>query len=397
MTATASSNSARPAWMIFLIAQAVLVPAAVAVPLVRSGSLSDAPRLPELRNEPLAVTPRYDDPQVVTDGQLAMVLEKLRPQLAHQQPKVNHVDHALRFWGVDARFDDPACLSGEAMRQLLLDHGTFAAAWGESTHPLLERVAGGVAVRTQLGFATASHVDHTLATLAEIGTPLDQSIVTASGPATVADVLRGALSDFSLNQQEYEWTTLALALYSPEATPWRSKERQAVTFDRLADRIMRQPYAQGVCYGNHRLFTLAVLLHVDDEHEIFSSTARTRVVEHLIEATGRLIATQSSEGYWDENWSGAGNVTGDVQKMKEQGRRLLATGHALEWWAVAPSDLHPPRDVIVRAGQWLVGEVGPDGTGRDRRTLHRTDSCRPGALVVARFPAGDFVSATGVR
>ena len=43
--------------------------------------------------------------------------------------------------------------------------------------------------------------------------------------------------------------------------------------------------------------------------------------------------------------------------MNAQTRRLLATGHALEWWAMAPEELHPPREVMVRAGQWLAREI----------------------------------------
>ena len=39
------------------------------------------------------------------------------------------------------------------------------------------------------------------------------------------------------------------------------------------------------------------------------------------------------------------------------GRELLATGHALEWWALAPEEILPPEDVIRRAAQWMVQEV----------------------------------------
>ena len=37
--------------------------------------------------------------------------------------------------------------------------------------------------------------------------------------------------------------------------------------------------------------------------------------------------------------------------------RLIVTGHILEWWALCPAELHPPRSVIISAGQWMVRTV----------------------------------------
>jgi hypothetical protein len=34
--------------------------------------------------------------------------------------------------------------------------------------------------------------------------------------------------------------------------------------------------------------------------------------------------------------------------------QLLVTGHHLEWLALAPDEVQPPRETIVRAGQWLA-------------------------------------------
>ena len=33
---------------------------------------------------------------------------------------------------------------------------------------------------------------------------------------------------------------------------------------------------------------------------------------------------------------------------------VIATGHHLEWLAIAPEDLHPPREQIDRAAQWII-------------------------------------------
>jgi hypothetical protein len=34
--------------------------------------------------------------------------------------------------------------------------------------------------------------------------------------------------------------------------------------------------------------------------------------------------------------------------------RLLVTGHQLEWLALAPEEVQPPRQTVIRAAQWLA-------------------------------------------
>ena len=314
-------------------------------------------QLPVYDLQPLSVLPKYDDPRVVTDHQLITVLDRLQPAFGRQKPKINYVDHALRFWGLETEFTDPLALSGTEMRSLLVDDSAFVSTWGEQTKPLLIPTQWGVNVRMQQGNATASHVDHTLASLAEVGTALDYPLQLRNGNATVESLLRHALSDFSLNQLEYEWTTLALALYAPSAEPWVSKEGQYIDFNLLAKRLMRQRWSQGVCYGNHRLYTLTILLRVDDDHAILTPETRDHILRHLTDVTRQLVSVQSIEGYWDETWALDGRVIEDDAPEARLRSRILATGHALEWWAMAPEELHPPREVMVRAGQWLAREI----------------------------------------
>ena len=333
-----------------------LLTASMACFVVFARSLPTRPTLPLLRNDPLRIPPLYNDPRVITDDQLSLVLTKLRPRIRQTQPKINSVDHGLRFWGVESVFSDPMCYSGQEMRQLLLHHPTYAEAWGEGAEPFLISTSQGVAVRTRRGQGSASHVDHTLATLAEVGTPLDFPVSTVSGEFRVRDILENALREFSLNQPEYEWTTLSLALYAPSNEPWVSSEGQRISFDLLADRIMRQSLSQGVCYGQHRLYSLVMMVRIQDEIPLLSQDAYDRVVEHLMDATRKLIAHQSAEGWWDTNWPHGKQVEKE-SRYGDLSRRMLATGHAVEWWAMAPKELHPPREVVIRASQWLVKEV----------------------------------------
>jgi len=337
-----------------------------AIGLVSAYSVPQAPlQIPELRENPLQVELNYDWAQVVTDSQLDLVLEKLRPRLNHAEPKINHVDHALRMWSDKAQFHDSECLDGQQMMRMLTQANSFQAAWGQDASSLLIKSKFGIGFRTQDGDATSSHVDHTLGTLAEIGTPLSFEIGLpgdlgneAGRSANVRDLLTAAMRDFRLNQKEYEWTTAAAASYASGPTSWISQDREIITFDLLAKRLMRQEWNEGVCYGNHRLYTLAMLLQFDEQSSLFRQPqTRQDVIEHLQNATTRLVASQYPEGFWDENWPDASRPPQESKVGGPLSRRTLATGHALEWWAIAPQEVLPPREVIVRAGQWLVREV----------------------------------------
>ncbi|MBD3672502.1 MAG: hypothetical protein HUJ26_03150 [Planctomycetaceae bacterium] len=316
---------------------------------------------PTFRNEPIAIRPVYDDPSVISDETLSQVLWKMRPRFRHPGSKINHIDHALRMWGPYANFRDPESLSGVEMLEILLDERSFRRNQGESAAALLEPGKYGLLVKVQEGSSTSSHVDHTLAGLGEIGIPLDYPIILNDGEFSVSEMLRSALENFSLNQAEYEWSALAFAEYFEPTDGWYSQEGQRITFDNLAQRLMRQRLAQGVCRGNHRLHTLVMFLRIDEVKPLLSPEVRQEVIDHLRDVTDRLMATQSSEGFWSDQWPGT-EIEGMTELSEEarlpiQTDRFLVTGHTLEWWALAPSELQPPREVVVRAADWLSSQI----------------------------------------
>ncbi len=378
----------------FVALQAVVLIAGIGIAWASFSETKQRRVLPALREEPRTVEPLYDYPWVVDDERLHGVLHKLRPRLRGPEPKINHVDHALRFWGVDATFADPQCLSGRELRDMLVNHDRFIEAWGPEAKPLLIPGSQGVAVRTKEGSPTASHVDHTIAGLAEAGLPIDFPVRLPTAEATVRDILEHSLRSFDLNQVEYEWSALAYALYLKSADPWFASAGQEITFDRLADRIMRQRLRLGVCFGNHRLHTLVVLLRVDEQHPILSPECREKILRHLKRATATLVASQRDEGCWDERWaqkptdaptSSTDTSAGD--QLDPLSRRLLATGHALEWWALAPKETHPPRDVLVRAGHWLSRTiVDMDDEAIKKNYTFLTHAGRSLALWRGHFP-----------
>lgn len=341
----------------FLCFHILIVGAAIGWAAVRYQEWEQARQLPTLRLNPLTVAPEYDRPEIVSDQDLSDVLSRLRPQFRGKQPRINHVDHALRFWGLEAEFDDPKSLSGIEMRDILLDHRRFGQVWGTKTKPLLVRTENGLRARVQEGLETSSHEDHTLATLAEVGTPADYPIVLSKGETTLAEMIQESLKSFSLNQVEYEWSALVFALFLDSPESWTTSEGQRIDFDAISERIMRQQPTKGVCYGNHRLHALVMILRVDEQTPILSKEARQKVIDYLKGITDRLVKSQSAEGYWDKNWDGTELDLSTEQKFTPRARRALATGHAMEWWALAPGEVLPPDETLIKAGHWLVQTI----------------------------------------
>ena len=372
-------------WILFGLLQLALLSSLATATVWRDSQWKESVALPSLRTQPRKIVPRYDRPEVVSDEQLQSVLLKLRPRLAGPKPKINHVDHALRFWGIESEFSDPACLDGQQIRSLLLNHEQFIQAWGASTRPFLMVTRRGVEVRTREGDATASHTDHTLAGLVEVGTPMSYPVHTSLGAATLAQMVNASLASFSLNQGEYEWTTLVQALCLEKLSGWTTSEGQRIDFDRLSERLMRERLKQGVCFGNHRLFTLAALLQIDEQEQMLSTNTRNEIIEHLKNVTATLVRHQHTYGYWDGNWTSRTAESGEA--LKETSNRILATGHALEWWAIAPVDVQPPRETLVRAGQWLSSTInGLDDAAVRQNYTYLTHAGRALALWRGKTP-----------
>lgn len=353
-------------------------------------TVNHRPWMPQLNNQPRSVRPTYDIPLVVSDRQLSEVLQKLHPRFPGGPPKTNFVDHALRMWGVEATFEDDS-LSGQQLRSAMLDQQEFAKNWGTQTAPLLTHSPFGVAVRTQEGRSTVSHVDHLLGSLSETGTSLDHPIVLADHRGTVNDLARHTFQSFRLNQKEYEWTAIAWTLYAKDASTWFTRENQAIDFEVLAERMMRQSLPEGVCYGQHRLYSLTIMLRIDSQFQaeggrLLEPECRTKIEAWLGSMTAKLYRNQSPEGFWDGNWPDTNKPVPDPQ-TDALSRRILATGHTLEWWAMAPKSLHPPRETIVRAGQWLANTIA----GMDEKTVQRnytflTHAGRALSLWRGKFP-----------
>ncbi len=319
------------------------------------------------RNEALVIAPLYDDPQLVSDEELAAVLKRLAPRFSTKKMRPNQIEHALRTWHVGATFQEPGALSGVQMRDFLINYGEFVKSWEPTTEPLLQdRPNDGVFIRWGREEASASvHHDHLLACLTEAGVPRSEPVFTPGRrDLTFGAILNEALRDFRFDEREVEWSVMAFGLWLAPTKSWRLADGREMSFDLLAERLMRGHCKVGTCGGTHRLYSLMVLLRLDESHgPILSPNVRQAAFDHLAAVRDILTNGQFDDGHWPYNWPIGKEAVDKPDASIPLFRHVIATGHHLEWLAIAPETLHPPRDQIRQAAAWVI-----------QKTLERTDT-----------------------
>ena len=328
------------------------------------------PRLPVSHRKPYRVEPLYNDTAVVSDDELRDVLAKVRPLFKQDKLSPNYVEHALRTWGAAAKFGDPAAMDGPEMVQFLTDHGRYMASWGEQakTAPLLLEEGDGVAISWGHTPGQSVHHDHWLACLTEAGVPLDMPIF-APGRSnhTLEDALQEAARDFDPAERETEWSVMAFGFWlPPETKSWTNRDGREIDFNLLADILVRGDKRFGVCSGTHRVYSLMLLLRLDDRFKLLTPESRAAVVAHLKDVRDLMTLAQWEDGRIPADWpsgAAASRTLAQAEAEAAAGRgearykQVIATGHHLEWLAIAYPDLHPNREVVKKAAGWLVKTV----------------------------------------
>ncbi len=354
-------SPAKRSWAVwlFLAGQPLVLAVVTYTAISGSREFQQAWQVPPMQEHPLSIRPLQDCPDVVSDEQLHRALLRLRPRLAGKNTLLADVDHALRCWGPHAKFDDSEFASGADLRALLTDTRRFAELYGPDQPSAMYDTPFGVCCRVKEGIASTSHTDHTLACLAEVGTPLSFPIFTPSRETDYRAMIEQSLHDFDLGQIEYEWSAKTFALFLPPTTRWHSTEGQTLSFDLLADRVMRERLPRGVCYGMHRLYGLMAYLRLDEQTPILSPGMRERIRRFLKDANRRLVANQHADGFWNGDWPFAPPATSEPTKRPGDQLyfRIVVTGHALEYWALAPKELQPKRSVVVATANWIVRTI----------------------------------------
>lgn len=303
----------------------------------------------------------YDEAEVVSDEELAAVLKKILPRFSRDHLRPNLVEHALRTWGSEIEFTNPDIISGPQMKEFLTDMAKFVDSWGENSNPLMIAHDDGIHVRFAEDRSGSVHHDHTLAALTEAGLSLDDSVFTTAREMHVRNILIEALRDFRLDERETEWSVMSFALWlAPQKTAtWHNREGRRITFDMLAERLMRSHKRDGVCLGTHRVYSLMLLVRLDDQADgqLITQETRTQVMEYLTSVRDLIAASQRQDGSWTSNWTDGAESEANADPGEPDSKRVIATGHHLEWLSIAPIELHPPRAQILKAADWLVANV----------------------------------------
>ncbi|WP_437202551.1 hypothetical protein [Planctomicrobium sp. SH664] len=310
--------------------------------------------VPIPREEPLRIKPLYNRPDLVTDEDLAAVLRQVQPPFDRKQMKPNHVEHALRTWGAKATFQNPKIVSGQEMLEFLTDTAKYYQSWGTEVAPLLLEQPNGVAIRWEAELNASYHHDHWLACVTEAGAPLNTPVYGVSRrPATLYDVVQQSLRDFRLDERETEWSAMGFGFWICPTKSWIGSGGREYSFDLLADRLRRGQKQTGVCVGTHRVYSLMVLIRLDDEFDILSDEAREASMDYLRTVRDAITVSQFEDGHWPSNWPDGADAVADPI-VEDDYKKVIATGHHLEWLSIAPPELHPPEEQIRKAMQWVI-------------------------------------------
>ena len=306
------------------------------------------------REKPLRIEPLYNRPDLVSDEDLIAVLKQVQPRFPRKGLKPNHVEHALRTWGIGAEFRDPAVLSGKEMYEFLTDHGKYINSWGQEIAPLLQDVSTGVSIRFDRAEGGSIHHDHWLACLTEAGVGLNDPVYSPGRKnATIRTVLDQALRDFRLDERETEWTALGFGLWIAPQKEWIGGDGRHYSFDLISQRLRRGQKELGVCSGTHRVYSLMALIRLDDQFDILSDAEHKNAWGYLESVRDRITESQFLDGHWPSNWPD-GQAAIEKPVEDELKNTVIATGHHLEWLSIAPKELHPPEEKIQRAMQWVI-------------------------------------------
>ena len=224
--------------------------------------------------------------------------------------------------------------------------------------------------------ATSSHhADDLLATLAESGIPLDTPIHLRDGDATVSDLLETSLSRFHLDQLEYEWTAIAYARYvfpaAGVAQQVRRADRRRST-RRGSSSAIRSTWAPATACTGWKPWPCCT---GPTNRPTLSASARSSRCCCYMKRVSMLAGRSAVDAMAIGPANGRRARRPQIPSKKNVPTlhdKLLVTGHHLEWLALAPDEVQPPRETIVRAGQWLARtlvEMEQKAAARSLRSL----------------------------
>lgn len=357
---------------------ALLVFLAVIMGILFHGGKGSRPEVEFLRIHPSGsppgkVLPQFSEEQLTSNACLSLqtggigclsidelkgLLVRLVPSGLVRRQRIHGLVHALRLWGATVQFSEEDCLAGPTMLSILLETDKYSDFCPEAA-PLLTETPFGIDVRTGARSEMAPHTDVFLSVMAESGIPLDTPILMPDRRASLAEVLQNSVAAFRLGQAELEWTTVALAGYLPPTTTWTTGSGGSYSFDDLASTLLSFKDGSRACCGTHVIYSLCYLVRVDESRSILSGTVRSRVLTRLENIARQLEKSQLEAGGWDSAWhlEVPPGRRATRHPLTTSDELLHATGHHLEWIALAPPSTRPGDECIRRGCRFAVIEA----------------------------------------
>ena len=191
------------------------------------------------------------------------------------------------------------------------------------------------------------------------------SLIRSDYPITGAGGVKGTLKDVIsddaarlLDGVELEFVSCGLSRYAETGEPWRDRFGEEHSFDSVAELLLSRAPGVGACGGLHVYHALAVLIRVDEVKPLLKPITRTRVMARLAGVSEALQNAQEENGSWGWTWAeraglGPSPAIPDNYDL-DHIPTLVATGHNLEWIAIAPKRYRPTEQTIRKAAGYLV-------------------------------------------
>lgn len=337
-------------------------------PVTRPARLAQS-RAPRILNQPRTARATSDFRAVVDLCQLSAIMAKAAP-ISSKPGKITilHATHALRLWGrgpglVSGRFsphgevDDLYVVAGPEILDILVSEEEFLKMYPASV-PLLSRDSRGIKVRANGGSPSASetsnwpdcerHIDKNISVFGEIDLHSNFPASSEGKLGTISDMIRSSLWNFTPSQ-EIEFTCKAYLYYLETDTEWTTKRGISFDLKSLVKMQTRRNWAETSCAGTHICHNLALAMAIDRDEPFLGEELRNELANKLIEYSTALEKFQREDGSWPSGWMVGSEETRLSELEGERIARLRVAGHHLEWIAIAPPELRPKKDTIVKA------------------------------------------------
>jgi hypothetical protein len=178
------------------------------------------------------------------------------------------------------------------------------------------------------------HDGQLLAAMAECGVPANAIVRTSRGDWTIQEWLNAACTrGDALEEPEF--------LATPFAIYFSGHPSRFIGFrgycDDILDRLINSDAGStGTCSGTHRLYSIAVLLNVNQSVPIMTSESEEQGRQYLQRIGSQLEAIQHEDGAWRLDWADDRPFLAPQDTSVSWGGDVQITAHHLEWIAVNP-------------------------------------------------------------